>query len=408
MDIKVTTTEVIIDSGYIANKGEYNVNPCNFTFVEQYDGLVKKAKFIVGSTEIERAIINDKCDIPYDVLDSEMFELHVYAYEVDNELLVLRYSPTYAKVFLREGSYRGVTGSGEVITPTQYEQYEAALNEGLQEAQNVDINISKSGNITTITIKNRDGTEKSEQVSDGTDYVITYEDYEQIVNMVLREIGPEIPYKESQLQHDMGYITADTDELQFYYKKSETYNKTEVDNKISSVYKYKGSVATYQDLPYSGLTIGDVYNVESNGKNYAWNGTAWDDLGGNVDLSNYYTKTQTDGFLNNKVDKVEGKGLSTNDYTAEDKQKVSSSILATSYATSSTGGTIKVKSENGIEVGGGIAEGELRGATKTYTDYSNGGTSNGLIVCKGTLNNVLNAVIGDLPSVLDAINGEVI
>ena len=30
----------------------------------------------------------------------------------------------------------------------------------------------------------------------------------------------------------------------------------------------------------SGQVSGDVYNVESDGRNYAWNGTVWDDLGG--------------------------------------------------------------------------------------------------------------------------------
>lgn len=50
-------------------------------------------------------------------------------------------------------------------------------------------------------------------------------------------------------------------------------------SEISGVYKYKGSVATYSDLPSSGQETGDVYNVESNGQNYAWTSTEWDSLG---------------------------------------------------------------------------------------------------------------------------------
>lgn len=38
--------------------------------------------------------------------------------------------------------------------------------------------------------------------------------------------------------------------------------------------------------------------------------------------ANYYTKVQTDDFLGNKVDKEQGKGLSTNDYTNNDKNKL--------------------------------------------------------------------------------------
>lgn len=44
------------------------------------------------------------------------------------------------------------------------------------------------------------------------------------------------------------------------------------------------------------------------------------DSGG--DLSNYYTKSETDNKLNTKVDKVTGKGLSTNDYTTSEKTKL--------------------------------------------------------------------------------------
>lgn len=346
MDIKVTVTEVIIENDYIVNKGEYKVNPCEFTFSSEYtDDLVKKAVFVIGNDDIEMAIIDNECDIPYEVLESPVFELHVYAYEVENDELVLRYSPTYAKVFLREGSYRGVTGSGEVITPTQYEQYESALNAGLneiteglaevdsalEEVENVDIDVSKSGTTTTVTITNRQGVQKSEDIEDGSDYVITQADYQAIADLVETEIIVEVPTKVSQLENDTGFITSEVNNLTNYYKKTETYNKTEIDNKVASVYKYKGSVSTIQDLPSTGLTIGDVYNVESDGKNYAWNGTVWDSLGGEIDLSNYYTTTQTDSLLGNKVDKVSGKGLSTNDYTTAEKNKLAGIDLGNYY-----------------------------------------------------------------------------
>ena len=44
--------------------------------------------------------------------------------------------------------------------------------------------------------------------------------------------------------------------------------------------------------------------------------------GGNSDLSSYYTKTETNNLLDNKVDKVSGKGLSTNDFTDAYKQQI--------------------------------------------------------------------------------------
>lgn len=63
---------------------------------------------------------------------------------------------------------------------------------------------------------------------------------------------------------------------------------------IASVYKAKGSVATYEDLP-SNAQVGDVYNVAATGKNYVWvenlvdGESGWDDLAGIIDLTPYAT-----------------------------------------------------------------------------------------------------------------------
>lgn len=48
---------------------------------------------------------------------------------------------------------------------------------------------------------------------------------------------------------------------------------------IANVYKYKGSVATFADLPTENNVAGDVWDVQADGMNYAWNGTGWDNLG---------------------------------------------------------------------------------------------------------------------------------
>ena len=65
--------------------------------------------------------------------------------------------------------------------------------------------------------------------------------------------------------------------------------KAYVDSAVSAVYKYKGSVANQSALPDSDQTVGDVYNVEDTGDNYAWDGAKWDKLAGTVDLSGYLT-----------------------------------------------------------------------------------------------------------------------
>lgn len=69
--------------------------------------------------------------------------------------------------------------------------------------------------------------------------------------------------------------------------------KSYVDNRLSSVYSFKGTKAKVSDLKsITTKAKGDVYNVTEDGMNYAWDGTAWDALGG--DFSRYYTKTEID------------------------------------------------------------------------------------------------------------------
>lgn len=65
---------------------------------------------------------------------------------------------------------------------------------------------------------------------------------------------------------------------------------------LSTVYNYKGSVATYDALPTEDLTAGDVYNVETTGMNYAWTGTAWDALGGSFEI-NAITNAEIDALF---------------------------------------------------------------------------------------------------------------
>jgi len=210
--------------------------------------------------------------------------------------------------------------------------------------------------------------------------------------------------------HDTRYYTKDqtdanikvvADDLANNY-----YNKSQVDSKFTSVYIFKGSVDTIEDLPTEGNVIGDVWNVRKNDTNYAWTSEGWDTLGGTAELAsltanglmskedfaklqgieagaqvnkietitkrvllnavnknvtipedikisdtepteeeimwldpseNYdftfdgYSQAQADARF---VQKEEGKGLSTNDYTNADKTKVTN---LTDYVTGGTG-----------------------------------------------------------------------
>ena len=62
--------------------------------------------------------------------------------------------------------------------------------------------------------------------------------------------------------------------------------KQDLAQKITTVYRFCGSVDTYEELPESP-EVGDVYNVYTDGMNYAWTQDGWDSLGSVIDLSGY-------------------------------------------------------------------------------------------------------------------------
>lgn len=53
---------------------------------------------------------------------------------------------------------------------------------------------------------------------------------------------------------------------------------------IEQVYRYKGSVTSYNALPSDGNRIGDVFDTEDTGIDYVWTGESWDAIGGVSDV----------------------------------------------------------------------------------------------------------------------------
>lgn len=97
----------------------------------------------------------------------------------------------------------------------------------------------------------------------------------------------------------VGEVTTHTHDTRYYTKEqtdanikvvsddlaNNYYNKSQVDSKFTSVYIFKGSVDSVEDLPIEGNVIGDVWNVRRNDTNYAWTSEGWDALGGTAELA---------------------------------------------------------------------------------------------------------------------------
>lgn len=78
-------------------------------------------------------------------------------------------------------------------------------------------------------------------------------------------------------------------------------NKKYVDDtiasKVASVFKFKGTKPTFEDLPKTGNVEGDVWHVEADHVEYVWAtvdgalSPSWEALGGTIDLTGYALKT---------------------------------------------------------------------------------------------------------------------
>ena len=112
----------------------------------------------------------------------------------------------------------------------------------------------------------------------------------------ITSIEGDITELQGSLGSAEGNITAVTNALDAHKADYDNPHKvTAAQLGLATVYQYKGSVATYADLPTTGQKVGDVWNVETAGPdhgikagdNVAWDGAQWDILGGNHDLSGY-------------------------------------------------------------------------------------------------------------------------
>lgn len=121
----------------------------------------------------------------------------------------------------------------------------------------------------------------------------------------ITSIESDITELQGSLGNAEGDITAVTNALDAHKADYDNPHKVTAEQLgLTTVYQYKGSVATYADLPTTGQKVGDVWNVETAdpdhgikaGDNVAWDGAQWDILGGNHDLSGYAQLNSSNTF----------------------------------------------------------------------------------------------------------------
>ena len=153
------------------NEKEIDITKFEFEFDEAItDDFVKEAYFTFDGKTYKEIIVNNECDIPGEVLEKKgQIEIGVVAYLVENEEEIKRFNPSPAYFNTLQGSLKDKVENTQPITPSEMEQFEQALEDGLREVQNVDIDAEKVGNTSTVTITNRNGEEKTVQILDGAE-----------------------------------------------------------------------------------------------------------------------------------------------------------------------------------------------------------------------------------------------
>lgn len=141
-----------------------------------------------------------------------------------------------------------------------------------------------------------------------------------VVDPVSKVAEITMPTKVSDLLNDAGFITSTVANLTNYYTKSETYTQNEVDALISAITTL--NLLVVQTLPVSGISQTTIYLVPKQTAgtqdvydeyiNLDGTSSGWEHIGSTeIDLSNYYTKSEVDALLADKADTADLASVAT-------------------------------------------------------------------------------------------------
>ena len=301
MKVQVTVNNVRIIEPSILNENEYNIHNCEFEFTEEYNGLTKKAVFTneANETYVE-TIVDDKCSIPTEVLkEKEHIKIGVYAYDVDNEELLLRYSPRPTEFYVHEGSYK----EGENTTPptpSEIEQLQAQITTNANNIEEltgdvVDINTELATINDDITNIKAEQLTQNEYIQANSNNIVDINGQIVDINQDIQDLEAnkadksEIPTKTSDLINDSDFVVdnnyvhtdnnfTDEDETQINQNASDIAtlqstkaDKTEIPTKTSDLTNDSGFInKNVNDLVNYTLktNTGSLIDLEINGTTY--------------------------------------------------------------------------------------------------------------------------------------------
>ena len=362
MKVKVYPHKIELNKENSVNEKEVNVTKVLFEFVDIPEDYTKEAYFTKDGTSYKVIIANNECDIPNEVLNTKgQIELGVVAYNIDNNLELTRYNPRPIKFLTILGSLKEHAENSEPITPSELEQYQQALNEGLLEVENVDIDVNKVDDTTTISITNRNGETKTAEVVDGKDGLP----------------GPQGPQGERGERGERGEIGPQGLPGE-RGPKGDTGSPGEkgTDGKDAKI----NGVNTLTIQEGENITItqsGSTMTISSTG-------------GGSSDYNNLTNKPSINNVTLSGNKSLSDLGI----------QPSGNYVTSTDYATTTNTGVIKTSTFYNTSTN---TSGALMGRVRTYSEYNDGSTMGDYsFISKGTLENVITgkglATTSDIPT----------
>ena len=213
MEFQINTNQVILAQINQVESGEYNVTECRFNFSNEYDGLTKKAVFTgEDGTAYLQTIVDNKCSIPSEILEvSQVVEIGVYAYAVENEELVLRYSPEPTQFYIHQGSYKEAQNSTP-LTPSEIKQLQAQITHNRNDIEEIQDNINDINEQQAI---------QDETIQNNTNAIGTINENIGTINEIIGDLQEEQVEQNRNIKanassyDDITIISSESDELGF-------------------------------------------------------------------------------------------------------------------------------------------------------------------------------------------------
>ena len=198
--------------------------------------------------------------------------------------------------------------------PFTYDDFTVEQLENLKGMDGISptVTITETTGRHTVSFTDKDGV-KSFVVKDGSaldveNYYTKDEVDTALTGKANADAIPTVPVNVSELNNDENYIKNTVDNLTHYYNKADTYTKTEINGLISNIQKLTSQIV--DQLPTENIDSSVIYLIKigdtSAYMQHMYINGAWAELGSTqVDLSDYYKKTEIDTKLADKANKTE-------------------------------------------------------------------------------------------------------